>query len=157
MRSLGKFGVLEASRSGDHDRRQLGQWSAADLAEVYTRAQENGHHLISWMGTIGESGFGAPHWPEEYGGLSAEPWALLTVREELARYRLPTFGPNILGVGMAGPTIIAHGTDDQKERFVRKILTGEEIWCQLFSEPGAGSDLASLSTRAVRDESAATG
>jgi alkylation response protein AidB-like acyl-CoA dehydrogenase len=73
------------------------------------------------------------------------------VREELGRYRLPTFGPNILGVGLAGPTIIAHGTEAQKERYLRHILTGQELWCQLFSEPGSGSDLASLSTRAVRD------
>ena len=134
-------GWMEAIDGGDEEA----------FAEVYSRAQDNGHHMISWMQTIGASGFGAPHWPEEHGGLSAEPWALLTVREELARYRLPTFGPNILGVGMAGPTIIAHGTEAQKERYLRKILTGEDIWCQMFSEPGAGSDLASLSTRAVRD------
>ena len=141
LRETLEAGWMEAIEAGDEDA----------FAEVYARAQENGHHLISWMQTIGASGFGAPHWPEEYGGLSAEPWALLTVREELARYRLPTFGPNILGVGMAGPTIIAHGSEEQKERYLRKILTGEEIWCQMFSEPGAGSDLASLSTRAVRD------
>jgi alkylation response protein AidB-like acyl-CoA dehydrogenase len=134
-------GWMEAIDTGDEE--------AFD--EVYSRAQENGHHFVSWMRTIGESGYAAPHWPREHGGLSAELWALGTVRDELARYRLPTFGPNILGVGLAGPTIIAHGTQEQKDRYLRPILTGEEIWCQLFSEPGAGSDLSSLATRAVRD------
>jgi alkylation response protein AidB-like acyl-CoA dehydrogenase len=122
-----------------------------DFAKVYAEAESQGHHFVSWMRTIGESGYAAPHWPKECGGLSGDVWTLRVVREELGRYRLPTFGPNILGVGLAGPTIIAHGTDAQRERYLRPILTGEEIWCQLFSEPGAGSDLASLATRAVRD------
>ena len=103
------------------------------------------------MATIGESGFAAPLWPKEYGGLSGEPWTQQLVREELTRYRLPTVATNILGVGLAGPTIIAHGNDEQKQRHLRPILTGAEIWCQLFSEPGSGSDLASLSARAVKD------
>jgi alkylation response protein AidB-like acyl-CoA dehydrogenase len=123
----------------------------AAFAEIHSAAQEAGHHFVSWMRTIGESGYAAPHWPREHGGLSTEVWGLRVVREELAHYRLPTFGPNILGVGLAGPTIVAHGTEAQKERYLRPILTGEEIWCQLFSEPGAGSDLASLATRAVPD------
>jgi alkylation response protein AidB-like acyl-CoA dehydrogenase len=113
-------------------------------------ADKNGWNVFSWMNTIGGSGYGAPLWPKEYGGLSGEPWMLMVIREELQRYRLPTFGVNILGVGLAGPTIVAHGTEEQKERYLRKILTGEEIWCQLFSEPGAGSDLSSLGTRAVQ-------
>ncbi|MDZ7733046.1 MAG: acyl-CoA dehydrogenase family protein [Acidimicrobiia bacterium] len=122
---------------------------------AYARAREEaeaaGWNPFSWTATLGESGYAAPLWPKEYGGLSAPSWAQRVVREELERYRLPTVSANILGLGLAGPTIIEHGTEAQKGRYLRKILTGEEIWCQLFSEPGAGSDLASLGTRAVRD------
>jgi alkylation response protein AidB-like acyl-CoA dehydrogenase len=106
--------------------------------------------LLGWQRTIGLSGYGAPLWPKEYGGLSGEPWMQQVVREELNRYRLPTAGINILGVGLAGPTLIAHGTDEQKSRYLQKILTAEEVWCQLFSEPGSGSDLASCGARAQR-------
>jgi alkylation response protein AidB-like acyl-CoA dehydrogenase len=134
-------GWLETIESGDEE----------GYAKVRSEAERNGWNVLSWMRMIGESGYGAPLWPKEYGGLSGEPWTQQLVREELSRWRLPLFGPNILGVGLAGPTIIAHGTDDQKGRFLRRILTGEDLWCQLFSEPGSGSDLASLSTRAVRD------
>jgi len=117
--------------------------------EKLGKARE-GWDFIGWSRVIGGSGYGAPLWPKEYGGLSGEPWMQQIVREELARYRLPTVGLNILGVGLAGPTLIAHGTDEQKARYLQKILTSEEIWCQLFSEPGAGSDLATCGTRAVR-------
>ena len=107
--------------------------------------------LMTWNQTIGASGYAAPLWPKEYGGLSGEVWMQSIVRDELSRYRLPLFGINILGIGLAGPTLIQHGSDEQKERYLSKILTSEEVWCQLFSEPGAGSDLASLATKAERD------
>jgi 3-oxochol-4-en-24-oyl-CoA dehydrogenase len=115
------------------------------------QAETAGWNPFSWMTTIGGSGYAAPLWPKEYGGLSGEPWMQQVVREELGRYRLPIVAPNVLGVGLAGPTIIAHGTEAQKERYLKSILTGAELWCQLFSEPGSGSDLASLAMRAVRD------
>jgi alkylation response protein AidB-like acyl-CoA dehydrogenase len=118
--------------------------------EAFARAR-SGFDPFSWMRTIGETGYAAPMWPREYGGLSGEVWMQQAVREELRTWRLPIFGMNLLGVGLAGPTIVAHASDEQKERWLPKILTGDEIWCQLFSEPGSGSDLASLSTRAVRD------
>jgi len=117
--------------------------------EKLGKARE-GWDFLGWSRIIGESGYGAPLWPKEYGGLSGEPWMQQVVREELARYRLPTVGINILGVGLAGPTLIAHGNDEQKKRYLQKILTSEEVWCQLFSEPGSGSDLASAGCRAVR-------
>ncbi len=107
--------------------------------------------VLTWMKTIGDSGYAAPLWPIEYGGLSGHTWMQQIIREELGNYRLPLAGFNLLGVGLAGPTIIEHGSQGQKERYLKKILTGEEIWCQLFSEPGSGSDLASVATRAVKD------
>jgi alkylation response protein AidB-like acyl-CoA dehydrogenase len=134
-------GWLEAIDDGDEER----------FKTVHAAAQADGFNFMSWTPIIGASGYGAPLWPKEYGGLSGEMWMQSIIREDLARYRLPAFGVNILGVGLAGPTIITHGTDAQKERYLRNVLTGREIWCQLFSEPGSGSDLASVGTRAVRD------
>jgi len=124
---------------------------AGDEPGLEKLRQEHGFNPFAWQGKIGRSPYAAPLWPKDYGGLSGEPWMQQVVRSELLRHRLPTVAVNLLGVGLAGPTIIEHGTEKQKERYLRKILSGEEIWCQLFSEPGSGSDLASLSTRAMRD------
>ncbi len=145
-------------------RDEFRSWLAAHLPPGWTEAVDRGDddafdavrsgsgwNPFTWTAVIGASGYGAPLWHREYGGLSGEVWMQHVVREELTRYRLPVFGLNILGVGLAGPTIIEHGTEAQRQRYLRKILTAEEIWCQLFSEPGAGSDLASLATRATRD------
>lgn len=98
---------------------------------------------------LAESGYVAPHWPEPY-GLGADPIHQLIIDDELSRARI-TRPSNQIGIGWAAPTIIFAGTQEQKDRYVLPALAGEEIWCQLFSEPGAGSDLAGLSTRAVRD------
>jgi alkylation response protein AidB-like acyl-CoA dehydrogenase len=97
-----------------------------------------------------DAGYAGLSWPTEYGGQG------LGIREQIAfniaslDYDLP-LGPYIIGLGMCGPTILAVGSAEQKERYLRPMLRGEEIWCQMFSEPGAGSDVASLSTRAVLD------
>jgi alkylation response protein AidB-like acyl-CoA dehydrogenase len=98
---------------------------------------------------LAEAGYVAPHWPRPW-GLGADPVHQLIVDEELARagVRRPQ---NMIGIGWAGPTILHAGSEDQKQRYLFPLLSGEEIWCQLFSEPEAGSDLASLRTRAVRD------
>ncbi len=99
--------------------------------------------------SLAESGYVAPHWPEPW-GLGADPESQLVIDDELRRagVRRPF---NQIGIGWAGPTLIHAGTEEQKHRYLLPLLAGEEIWCQLFSEPGAGSDLAGLSTRAVRD------
>jgi len=104
-----------------------------------------------WCTRFGESGFATPTWPSEYGaGLSLAPSLAKHVNEVLNHYKVPR--PfNIIGIGMGGPTIITWGTEEQKQKFLRGLATNEEIWCQLFSEPSAGSDVAGLSTRAVRD------
>ena len=104
-----------------------------------------------WCTEFGESGFATPTWPAEYGaGLSLAPGQARAVNEVLNHYRVPR-PANIIGIGMGGPTVIAWGSEDLKQQFLRGIATNEEIWCQLFSEPGAGSDVAGLATRAERD------
>jgi alkylation response protein AidB-like acyl-CoA dehydrogenase len=98
---------------------------------------------------LAEAGFVVPHWAPPY-GLDADPVTQLVIDEELksARVGRPI---NPIGIGWAGPTLMYAGTEEQKERWLWPLLSGEEFWCQLFSEPGAGSDLASLTTRAERD------
>ncbi len=98
---------------------------------------------------LAEAGYVVPHWASPF-GLDADPITQLLIDDELrrAQVRRPV---NPIGIGWAGPTLMYAGTEEQKERWLWPLLSGEEFWCQLFSEPGAGSDLASLTTRAVRD------
>jgi alkylation response protein AidB-like acyl-CoA dehydrogenase len=101
-----------------------------------------------WQRALNARGWAGLTWPEEYGGAGASMIEQAIFFEELARARAPQMA-NVLGLTMGGPTVIAHGTDHQKERFLTPILSAEEIWCQGFSEPESGSDLASLKTKAV--------
>jgi alkylation response protein AidB-like acyl-CoA dehydrogenase len=103
-----------------------------------------------WQRRLFEAGWTGITWPEEYGGRGLSPAHQIVWQVESSRYQIPTevFG---IGIGMGGPTVIAWGTEDQKRRWLRPMLRGDEIWCQLFSEPNAGSDVAGLQTRAVRD------
>ena len=105
---------------------------------------------LAWHRTVHAGGWVGLHWPREYGGRGASLMEQVIFREELARRRLPP-GANMLGILLVGPTLMHWGTDAQKRRYLPKILSAEEIWCQGYSEPGAGSDLASLQTRAVED------
>ncbi len=98
---------------------------------------------------LAESGFVAPHWPEPF-GLDADPIHQILIDEELRAGGVKR-PDNMIGIGWAGPTLLEAGTPEQQQRYLPRLLSAEDIWCQLFSEPGAGSDLAGLSTSAVRD------
>src|SRR6266508_3390362 len=109
-----------------------------------TRFEEHGR---KWSRALYDAGYAGLTWPEEYGGAGA-PYSYQAIfLEEAARAEAPQH-LGVIGLGMAGPTIMAHGTERQKDRHLSKILSAEEIWCQGFSEPGAGSDLAGVRTRA---------
>jgi alkylation response protein AidB-like acyl-CoA dehydrogenase len=101
-----------------------------------------------WQAQLAQGRWVGVAWPEEYGGRGAGPVEHFIVTEELARARAPELVGRI-GINLVGPTLLAHGTPDQKQRWLPQILSAEQLWCQLFSEPGAGSDLASVSTRAT--------
>jgi alkylation response protein AidB-like acyl-CoA dehydrogenase len=102
-----------------------------------------------WQRAMHDAGWAGVSWPKEYGGRGATLIEQAIFGEEMVRARAAR-PANVLGLAMGGPVVIAHGTDEQKRRFLEPILSAEEIWCQGFSEPEAGSDLASLKTRAVR-------
>jgi alkylation response protein AidB-like acyl-CoA dehydrogenase len=117
---------------------------SAALRAVRTRADYE-----AWYPTFGASGLVAATWPREHGGLDLAPATARAVEAELAPYNLGRLNP--LGLNLAAPALFAYGTEAQRRRFLPPIVTNAETWCQLFSEPGAGSDLASLATKAARD------
>jgi alkylation response protein AidB-like acyl-CoA dehydrogenase len=103
----------------------------------------------TWQRKLHDAGYAGLSWPKEYGGRGATLIEQAIFGEEMARAKAPQTA-NVLGLVMGGPVVIAHGTDEQKQRYLEPILSAEEIWCQGFSEPESGSDLASLKTRAVK-------
>jgi alkylation response protein AidB-like acyl-CoA dehydrogenase len=123
-------------------------WTKFGLSEV--PRPEAYAFLRKWQATLYDAGFIGITWPKEYGGQGLTFVEEMILHQEMALQKAPPM-LNVLGVGMAGPTIIAYGTEEQKKRYPAKILSCEEIWCQGYSEPNAGSDLASLQTRAVKD------
>ena len=133
-------------------RDELRAWFAANDAGPEPAHDEDAHFAWrrAFQRRMAEAGYAAVHWPAELGGRGATLTESAIFYEELTRSSAP-LPANVLGLLLAGPTIMAFGTEEQKERFLPPILTAEEIWCQGFSEPDAGSDLAALKTRAVRD------
>ena len=140
-------------------REQVRAWLADNMPRDWTRRvmassdvpRPEAYELLrDWQRRLYGAGFIGLTWPREYGGRSLTFMEELILHEEMALAKAPPI-LNILGVGMAGPTIIAYGTEEQKQRYPAKILSCEEIWCQGYSEPNSGSDLAALQTRAVKD------
>jgi alkylation response protein AidB-like acyl-CoA dehydrogenase len=126
------------------------EWQTRVAASADVPRPEAYDFLRRWQGTLYKAGFVGLTWPKEYGGQGLTFLEEMILHQEMALAKAPPI-LNILGVGMAGPTIFAFGTEEQKKRYPAKILSCEEIWCQGYSEPNAGSDLASLQTRAVKD------
>ena len=142
---------FDLSREDEAFRDELRGWLTEhtppdiDVAATFDEAEK----LRDWQRTLHSGRWVGIHWPEEYGGRGASLLQVAIYNAELARAR----APQILGragVNLVGPTLISHGTEEQRKRWLPKILSAEEIWCQLFSEPGAGSDLAGLSTKAEK-------
>ncbi|MHB1571264.1 MAG: acyl-CoA dehydrogenase family protein [Solirubrobacteraceae bacterium] len=103
-----------------------------------------------WQGKLAEAGLAAVTWPVEYGGRGLGPIEQVTANQEIQRAQVPGI-LDVIGIGMLGPCLIAHGSDEQKSRHLGPMLHGDEVWCQMFSEPAAGSDLAAIQSRAQAD------
>ena len=137
--------TLIESKLPERYRATEGDWEHDRKAEDASVRQA----AIDWGNALSERGWFAPHWPKEYGGGGLTPMEQFIFRQEMAQANAPGVGG--MGARQLGATLILHGTDEQKAEHLPKILSGEINWRQGYSEPGAGSDLASLQTRAVRD------
>ncbi len=124
-------------------------WGTDEFEEP-ERGSERFEFLRAWQKKMYEAGWVGIQWPKEYGGRGATPVEQTIFLQEMARASAPTL-INVLGLSLLGPTLIAYGTEAQKKRFLANILSADEIWCQGYSEPNAGSDLASLRTEAILD------
>jgi alkylation response protein AidB-like acyl-CoA dehydrogenase len=143
-------------------RAHLRTWLERNKAEVFGRdndpladREKDGdsrwQKMLEWHRRLYSAGYAALHWPKEWGGGGAGLVEQVVYQDEVLRLGLPLYGANQLALDRIGFTLMAFGTEEQKRRFLPKMLTAEEIWCQGYSEPGAGSDLAGLQTRAVID------
>ena len=141
---------LTLSPSEETFRDELRSWLADNHpGEDPPGDDEAFEHRRAWQKQLHEAGYAGFSWPKEFGGRGATLVEQALFGEEMAHAKAPQ-PANVLGMVMGGPVVIAHGDETQKERFLRPILSGDEIWCQGFSEPDSGSDLASLKTRAVK-------
>jgi alkylation response protein AidB-like acyl-CoA dehydrogenase len=137
-------------------RDELRAWLRDNLAQEKNApaapmgAEDGVERRRRWQRKVFEAGFAGVSWPKQYGGRGLSLIESMIVYEEMASAKAPDM-INVIALNMAGPTIIHHGTDEQKARYLQPMLTADEIWCQGFSEPNSGSDLASLQTRAVPD------
>jgi alkylation response protein AidB-like acyl-CoA dehydrogenase len=141
--------TAEEEAFGDEARRWL--QANVEIPAGFRSLDEEFEWGRRWQARLAADRWVGIHWPEEYGGRGATPVQVAIFNMEYARSKAPQ-PVNRNGINHVGPTILAHGTDEQKARWLPRILSADEIWCQLFSEPGAGSDLASLTTRAVATE-----
>jgi alkylation response protein AidB-like acyl-CoA dehydrogenase len=135
-------------------REEVRAWIAGAMpADIRAVAEVDGHFehdvVMRWHKILYEKGWVAPHWPEKFGGPGLSPTRRFILTEELELAGAPMLSP--FGLVMVAPAIMQFGTPEQQQRFLPKILSGEEVWCQGYSEPSAGSDLASLRTRATQD------
>lgn len=138
-------------------RDEVRAWFAANVPKDWVKRRNAAEsmearfaYLRAWQRKLFDAGWAGISWPKEYGGRGASVMEQVIFIEEMARAEAPPMA-NVLGLGLIGPTIIAYGNEAQKKRFLQKILSAEEIWCQGFSEPNAGSDLAALSSEAKLD------
>jgi alkylation response protein AidB-like acyl-CoA dehydrogenase len=131
--------------------REMPEWyGRVDIAGPETDSDEYHQFSLWWHRKLHDAGFVGLAWPKEYGGRGATLMEQVIFNEEMAKHRAP--GPtNGHGLGWVGPALLANGTEEQRRRFIPKILNAEEIWCTLYSEPEAGSDMANVKTRAVED------
>ncbi len=137
-------------------RRQARAWLDANKAQAPSRSgsYEDPEYVRArraWQRQLAEAGLAGVTWPREFGGQGLGPIEQVTVNQELARAKVPGV-LDVIGIGMLGPCIIAHGSEEQKSRYLGPMLHADEVWCQLFSEPAAGSDLAAVQTKARRRE-----
>jgi len=129
---------------GHPDDFSAGMWSNEYTEATYVK------RCREWQGVLAEGGWAGVTWPKAFGGRGGRPIDAAVFNQEQARYGVSN-GVFAIAIGMVGPTLLAHGTEEQKARYLPAMLRGDEVWCQLFSEPEAGSDLANITTRAVLD------